>query len=723
MGNITGGIITGGEKPILKIFTDEYKYSIPAYQRPYAWEDAQVEDLFNDLYDAWQRGDAAFFLGCIVLIKKNANSPECEVVDGQQRLTTLTILFAVLASKISDNKKVRDQIEGFINDPGNPIQGIEPHPRLRLREGDQPFFNKYIQQIDIQGLLSLDPASLKTDAQKRIRINAGILARKVSEKLSMSQKDLLEFIRFVTGNTILVVVTSSDENTALNVFSVLNSRGLNLQPTDILKAKILQIIPKSELETYTKKWEELEEMVGRDGFSVLFSNIRMIYLRKKQQRSLQEEFTEEIIKVPGFSPKQFITDVLEPYADAFKKITDCSYISSEKAEQINSYLKWLNKVNNMDWQPPAIKFLCQTPQPSSAQTEIFFKKLERLAAYMHLCEKNVNYRTARYAEIIAEIGKGGSGELPPSIELTAEEKNDWRTRLAGPIYEDMNSERRNYLLLRVDSFVSDKAATYNPSILTIEHVLPQTPSETWLKGWPDQTTRAFWTHRLANLVPLNKRRNSQASNYDFKTKKDKYFKGTSGVPTYSLTSWVLSVDEWTPGVVFDRQKELLRVLCEKWELPEIFLNPPNPGSKWPESVKAGIVARTMMPYAFENGLVTKADIDQLTDPVRSKMLLRLQRNECPFLKLFTGENDAFDDNGNGRYYTTIKLQFDGNSYLLTNDLYEENLPFLLEWLQNHGIPYETILKTCLNSDVEHDTPSSVLTGAIGIATMLTLAAV
>ncbi|MEW3673880.1 HNH endonuclease family protein, partial [Pseudomonas aeruginosa] len=87
--------------------------------------------------------------------------------------------------------------------------------------------------------------------------------------------------------------------------------------------------------------------------------------------------------------------------------------------------------------------------------------------------------------------------------------------LDGNVYE-MTARRRNYLILRLDSFVSAMAANYTPNVLTIEHILPQTvdPASEWATTWPDAVMRMKWLHRLANLVPLTRARNSKALNYD-----------------------------------------------------------------------------------------------------------------------------------------------------------------------------------------------------------------
>ena len=164
-----------------------------------------------------------------------------------------------------------------------------------------------------------------------------------------------------------------------------------------------------------------------------------------------------------------------------------------------------------------------------------------------------------------------------NLFLNDEEKQSFKELLDGNIYNKLTSIRRNYLILRLDAMISDGAANYNneSGLLTIEHVLPQTIDEgsQWKQWWVDKdgndTLHQTWLHRLANLVPLNKRRNSAASNWEFKTKKEKYFSGNDSVSSYALTSQVLKENEWTPEIVKNRQKELLESIYKNWSLSHL----------------------------------------------------------------------------------------------------------------------------------------------------------
>lgn len=123
------------------------------------------------------------------------------------------------------------------------------------------------------------------------------------------------------------------------------------------------------------------------------------------------------------------------------------------------------------------------------------------------------------------------------------------------------------LLLRLDGLLADKGATYEHKVLSIEHVLPQTPAtdSIWLTWFPEEEDRELWTHRLANLVLLSRQKNTQAQNFDFERKKQEYFQ-RKGVATFALTSQVLNQAEWTPDVLKKRQYDLIGLLKSEWRL-------------------------------------------------------------------------------------------------------------------------------------------------------------
>jgi uncharacterized protein with ParB-like and HNH nuclease domain len=148
------------EKPLFRIFNNDFAFEIPPYQRPYAWTTEQASELLTDLLAFLGNGSQAseeinpYFLCRIVLIKED-DSPEADIVDGQQRLATLTILLAVLRSLVPP-EFVTD-LTSYIYEKGNVILGTPNRYRLKLRERDELFFRRYFQdEGGLDSFLQLD---------------------------------------------------------------------------------------------------------------------------------------------------------------------------------------------------------------------------------------------------------------------------------------------------------------------------------------------------------------------------------------------------------------------------------------------------------------------------------------------------------------------------------------------------------------------------------------
>lgn len=559
--------LTAKEQSLAKIFSDDYVFTIPGYQRPYAWGRDQAQELLDDLLGALtsapaQLSDAApYFLGSIVLIKAEA-TPEATVVDGQQRLTTLTLLLSAIRATVGDDELQKD-ITGCIYEKGSLVKGTQARYRLLLRERDRDFFRQYVQHENgLQALAQLN--TVLPDAQARLRNNAQVFMDGLAK---MAQAELVRLVQFVITRCYLVTVATPDLDSAYRIFGVLNSRGLDLSATDILKAEIIGGIEPALRGAYTKKWEDEEEDLGRDEFGDLFSHIRMVYRKAKPQGTLLKEFKEHV--VPARQPRSFVDEVLLPMAQAFAELRDADYASTHHAEQVNEHLRWLNRLEFKDWVPPALSFFVRYRQQPDAVLN-FFRDLERLAYSMLARKAGVNERIERFSALTSAVEAGADLSAAASpLQLSPEEQHQTYSALNGPLYDTHSPRALALLLLRLDHLMSDGSASYQHEVVSVEHVMPQqpAPNSQWAAWVPDKTQHQLWVHRLGNLALLSRKKNSSASNRDFGWKKSAYFtKG--GSTTFALTTQVLQFADWTAAVMQQRQDEMLAKLEVHWRLQD-----------------------------------------------------------------------------------------------------------------------------------------------------------
>ncbi len=190
--------------------------------------------------------------------------------------------------------------------------------------------------------------------------------------------------------------------------------------------------------------------------------------------------------------------------------------------------------------------------------------------FLLVTKAGINERIRSYAELTKEIESvtfDGDLAALKMLELTDKQKREFVEALDGDIYHKL-PKARLALILRLEELVSDGSKKVQYKHVSLEHVLPQSPplNSKWLEWFKDEDVREGWTHRLANLVPLHARKNPAASNYNFDTKKNVYFKGKGIASPFVLTNQIQSYDEWTPHILEERQSSLLGKFIDHWQL-------------------------------------------------------------------------------------------------------------------------------------------------------------
>ncbi len=555
--------IKGGEHPVGKIFGKDFLFRIPLYQRPYAWQRDQAEELLDDLLGFVGNEPVdqlnPYFLGNVVVIKED-HKADADVVDGQQRLTTLTIMLSAIRSLMPEY--FANGLTEYIYEKGNAVEETEDRFRLTLRERDAKFFQDYIQKEgNLDALCKLDEAKL-SDSQINIKRNLSLFKERLSK---LPQDKCRKLAQFIIKQCFLVVVSTPDFESAYRIFTVLNSRGLDLSHADILKSEIVGRIPVAEQDEYGDRWEETEDLLGRDAFADLFSHIRTVYRKLKLKGTVLSEFRHYVMSEVT-DPKLLIDQVIVPYATAFGEIKEADYESSAGAEKVNELLRWLGQIDNADWLHSAILYHANHSD-NTAKLTSFLEHLERLASAMMLTRVSINERIERYAKVITSIqAKEDLSSVNSPLQLSDNEKSAAREVLDGDVHNLLPIVRK-HVTMRLDSALSGGGATYDHAIVTIEHVLPQNPKvgSQWETWFPNPATRSQWVHRLGNLALLSRRKNSSASNYDFDKKKESYFR-KDGMSPFQITTQVISEPEWTESILKSRQAMLLNKLLEVWQL-------------------------------------------------------------------------------------------------------------------------------------------------------------
>ena len=366
--------ISATEKPLGKVFTSDYQLTIPSFQRAYTWQAENIEQLVNDLQDACADPDTPYFLGSLILVKDGPT--QYQVIDGQQRLISLSIIVSVLR-ELEDDPDLIDSLNDLILEPGDKLRGIKAEPRLTLRERDTDFFRMYVQEGDLEGLFDLRDNDIASHAQRNIAVNT----RRTFDLLAaMDAKDRRRFASYLVNGVTLVIVTTDDLAGAHRIFDVMNMRGVPLTASDVFKAKTIAEISPAARNAYATRWDDIMDPLGDDSHTLeeFFSDLHLIVSHKAVCTQLLEEFRKDVLKpyVKKQNVISFIDDLLAPYANAWlilNRPTDANL-----PDDIVAMLVSLADYQTTDWKPVAMWALVNSIRNlGSANAQVFHTRKYR----------------------------------------------------------------------------------------------------------------------------------------------------------------------------------------------------------------------------------------------------------------------------------------------------------------------------------------------------------
>lgn len=536
------------EKNISQVLTEQFRYEIPPYQRPYSWEAEHVQDLLQDVEEAYENGDKEYFIGSLITIERKTNELY-EVVDGQQRLTTLNLIFARLKEKI-ENADAKQEIGKRIL-PRNPLTGQTETPRLTLRKRDQNFFRDHV--LEAKPFDQTKLADLESPKANMV----GNMAKVDSFLKDRSQDWLKLFANYILQNVYVVLVKTENFQSAYRLFNVLNARGLDLSNADLIKNQLFSKLGeadqrRNELEDL---WVELEETAGIENLDTFLGNHRTVVLAEKARKSLAEEF-EPIIRDDKGSPTDYVKTLISS-AKNYDKIVNSDFTDTESLRSLAA----LKRVSYDEWIPALLAFL---NKPVVGLTEIeFLTLLEKITMQNWVRRLGRTKRNTIYYRLITSLNKAETANQIIKIFRDNANNAEVFTLLQGDVYGLPSAQA---ILLRLEEGMQDVSVTKSyGGNLTIEHVLPQALKEQY---WIDRFSpieHQQWLHKIGNITLLCGKKNTKAQYYDFSKKKDIYLKRNEKV-SFDMTKEICNEADWGLAQIETRQKRLIELAEKMWKI-------------------------------------------------------------------------------------------------------------------------------------------------------------
>jgi uncharacterized protein with ParB-like and HNH nuclease domain len=304
------------------LFDDEDDlYQIPRYQRPYSWEESHIDQLVEDLHEAWSKDrESPYYLGSVIMVREHGED-RFDILDGQQRLTTLTLLYAIF----------NDHFVEYLNDINQSrVKGriIERDLRkARLRTNKQADLEKSVLE------------TLRLEQDNRYTKAAETLIEELEDKFGDRTGELNDFFEFVDQNVELIRITSDDLTHAVRLFQTINTRGKDLTVSDLTKSYLLSNLQDSEdKDTVIEVWQEITTMVA-DDYDVLDDILGMYRLYLRQAKAKQTTYEELKQEFEGENPIKIVRDIRD-FVENYNKIENSSSKDIFILENLKHELYW-----------------------------------------------------------------------------------------------------------------------------------------------------------------------------------------------------------------------------------------------------------------------------------------------------------------------------------------------------------------------------------------------
>ena len=550
----------------LELIGNGKQYRVPPYQRDYSWSEEQWEDLWNDLMDLRKDPDERHYLGALVVEERGDR--EFLIIDGQQRLATLSVLALAVIAQLrtmadggidaSPNSERAQELRNRFIGEKDPASLTESG-RLYLNETDNDFYQEYLVQIR-------EPRNpRRLPKSNRLLWQCFRTFKNRLQKLPDLERDgraLASLLSETIARQLLfILITVDDELNAYTVFETLNARGLELTTTDLLKNYLFsRVRVAADLEALQRRWRWLVDTVEQERFPELLRYHLLCELPRVRSQRLFK-----LVRDRTTTPDDVfeLLEELERRAELFVAVSDPNHAYWVELPDAKPCIREFSLFRVRQMMP-----LLFTAWESFSPGD--FVRVLRVVSvvsfrYTVVSGLNPSALEAAFHEAAKPV-KDGAATTPAEVFerlrpiYVADEK--MRQDFAGLAVGTSGRQRKlaRYILARLEQDAAGKACDPDTDPGTIEHVLPENPSDAWGKVFDPAMWEAS-AYRLGNLTLLESAANRRVGNAGYRDKLEVY-----GGSTYALTRQIpqMAPEEWTPELLNERQIRLAARAVHLW---------------------------------------------------------------------------------------------------------------------------------------------------------------
>jgi hypothetical protein len=531
------------------------RYSVPPYQRDYSWDDEHWDDLWNDILTLREDPGSRHYMGAIVVQAKSDR--EFRVIDGQQRLATLSILALVIIGKLKqlaeskvDTDSNRERSIGLRNryigekDPASLVESS----KLTMNSTDDPFYQDYLVQLRTPR----NPRSLPKSNRQMWKCFQWFSKRiDTIDEYKKNGERLAHLLNEVVARRLLfILITVDDELNAYTVFETLNARGLELSATDLLKNYLFsRVRVQADLDALQRRWLRLIQTVSQEAFPDFLR-----YHLLCEQPKVRSNRLFKLIRDKVSSPEHVfeLMEALEGRSELYAALADPAHEYWLELDGAKALVRERVLLRSQQTMPMLFAAWEKFEPPE-------FVRLLKLAntltfRFSTISNLNTNELEPAYHKAAKAI-LDGSAPGPRDVfnllkNVYVEDKifrqnfENIEVRTSGP-----GKKLAKYILCRIESDLSKTDVDFETDSSTIEHILPENPADAWTSVVPEQDWSKL-IYRLGNLTLLEPRANRTIGNGLIDEKLEAF-----GGSRYAMTNKIAddNPQEWNAAQIDRRQ--------------------------------------------------------------------------------------------------------------------------------------------------------------------------
>ena len=548
-----------------QIFKTDFKYKVPPHQRNFSWTLDEVEQLWEDLYEAIQEDRSEYFMGTIV-VQEDRESKIRTIIDGQQRLATLTMIFSAIRAvyHAKDDDRDAEIYMEYLGMKDRRTRDVES--RLTLNElNDRHFKRLVIDNIENDDL----KAATKDKAQGQSNLllsRAAQFIRSAIQNMVRDEKNfenyLIELEEFIANRVVLICVVVGDEADAYLIFETLNDRGLELSISDLLKNYVFGRAGNSLMEV-RRQWDEIALLLGDRNITQFLRHYWLSKYGVVRERDLYKAMKQKFVSKNAVL--RIITelrDAADKYAAIFSAdhslwegystncMKDLNTLQLFNISQFRPLILASLDVMTLDQVQKVVHIIVIVSIRYSIIGSLGTGNIEKAYSDASISVRNKEADTP--AKVFSLLNKICPDDTRFKEDFS--QKSIGKSNLARYILSCIVNEKESN---KVRELIRDETK------ITLEHIMPKTRNQNWLYAAESEEEYNEHVNRLGNLTLMEKSINRAAGSISFLEKKEQAY----SLSEITLNKELCNYSVWTVSEIECRQKDLADIALKVWSLP------------------------------------------------------------------------------------------------------------------------------------------------------------